>query len=168
MPVDYVADAVFALAAMPDAAGRTYHLTSGKDATSIGELLALACDKLDVKAPPLIPPALYLRVLGPLLGRLQPRRRTFLRAAATYVPYFAVRARFDDTRARAALGPRGVRPKPLGEYYAKIIDYALQTRWGARPTSRAAAAQAADGVNPDVRGGTSVWQADTAGKATSR
>jgi len=89
----------------PEAAGHPFHLTSACDATSIGELLALACDKLDIKAPPLIAPALYLRVLVPLLGRLQPRRRTFLRAAATYVPYFAVRAQFDDTRARAALGP---------------------------------------------------------------
>jgi long-chain acyl-CoA synthetase len=140
--VDYVADAVRALGAMPEAAGHTFHLTSARDATTIGELLALACDKLDVKAPPLIAPALYLRVLGPLLGRLQPRRRAFLRAAATYVPYFAVRAQFDDTRARAALGAH-VRPKPLGEYYAKIIDYALQTRWGARPTTRSAAARAA-------------------------
>ena len=139
--VDYVADAVLALAAMPDAAGGTFHLTSARDATSICELLARACDKLDVKSPPLIPPALYLRVLGPLLGRVLPRRRTFLRAAATYVPYFAVRTQFDDSRARAALGAQ-VRPKPLGEYYGQIIDYALQTRWGARPMSRAAAAQA--------------------------
>ena len=140
--VDYVADAVCALATMPDAAGQTFHLTSARDATSLGELLALACEKLDVDAPPLIPPALYLRVLGPLLGRLQPRRRTFLRATATYVPYLAVRAQFDDTRARAALGAQ-VRPKPLGEYYGQIIDYALKTRWGARPVSRAAAAREA-------------------------
>ncbi|MBW3606814.1 MAG: SDR family oxidoreductase [Actinobacteria bacterium] len=140
--VDYVADAVRALAAMPDAAGRTFHLTSGRDATSIGELLALACAELQVKAPPLIAPALYLRALGPLLGRLQPRRRAFLRAAATYVPYFAVRTQFDDARARAALGAQ-LRPKPLGEYYGRIIDYARHTRWGARPMSRAAAAREA-------------------------
>jgi long-chain acyl-CoA synthetase len=170
--VDYVADAVLALAALPGAAGGTFHLTSARDATSIGELLALACDKLDVKAPPLIPPALYLRVIGPLIGRLQPRRRTFLRAAATYVPYFAVRAQFDDTRARAALGPRGVAPQPLGEYYGRIIDYALQTRWGARPMSRAAAAAAAapvSGAAPSPVGARApVWQPDGAGKATTR
>ncbi|MDQ3724124.1 MAG: SDR family oxidoreductase [Actinomycetota bacterium] len=150
--VDYVADAVRALAAMPDAAGATFHLTSARDATSIGELLALACDKLDVKAPPLISPTLYLRVLGPLIGRLRPRRRTFLQAAATYVPYFAVRVQYDDTRAREALGPQ-LRPKPLGEYYGRIIDYALHTRWGARPTSRAAAAReaAVDVVVPQSR-----------------
>ena len=144
--VDYVADAVYALAAMPEAAGNTYHLTSAKDATSISELLALACDKLDVKSPPLVSPLLYRRVLAPLLGLVQPRRREFLRATATYVPYFAVRAEFDDSRARAALGPKIV-AKPLGEYYGRIIDYALHTRWGARPLTRAAAAQRAGVAN---------------------
>ncbi len=142
--VDYVADAVQRLSALPAAAGNTFHLTSARDATSIGELLALACEKLDVKSPPLIPPALYLRVLGPLLGRLRPRRRAFLRTTATYVPYFAVRTEYDDTRAREALGP-ALQPKPLGEYYDRIIDYALRTRWGARPMSRAQAAQHAGG-----------------------
>ncbi len=160
--VDYVADAVRALAAMPGAAGGTFHLTSARDATSIGELLALACAKLDVEAPPLIPPALYLRVIAPVLGRLQPRRRAFLNAAATYVPYFAVRAQFDDTRARAALGTQ-VRPKPLGEYYGQIIDYALQTRWGARPTSRAAAALAA-GDESGVGAGAAVCPPRAAGR----
>jgi thioester reductase-like protein len=140
--VDYVADAVHALAAMPAASGRTYHLTSARDATTIGELLALACDKLDVKPPPFMPPWLYLRVVAPLLERLRPRRRNLLRAARTYVPYFAVRAEFDDARAREALGPQ-IRPTPLGEFYGRIIDYALQTRWGARPTTRAEAAAAA-------------------------
>jgi len=144
--VDYVADAVYALAAMPEAAGNTYHLTSANKATSISELLALACDKLDVKAPPLVSPLLYRRVLAPLLGLVQPRRREFLRATATYVPYFAVRAEFDDSRARAALSPQIV-AKPLGQYYGQIIDYALQTRWGARPLTRAAAAQRAGVAN---------------------
>ncbi len=137
--VDYVADAVYALAAMPAGSGNTYHLTSASDATSIGELLALACDKLDVKPPPLISPRLYLRVLAPLLGRFNPRRRTFVRATTTYVPYFSVRTQFDDSRAREALGPQ-IRPRPLAQYYGRIIDYALQTRWGARPMTRAAAA----------------------------
>jgi hypothetical protein len=54
------------------------------------------------------------------------------------VPYFAVRAEYDDTRAREALGPK-LRPQPLGRYYGRIIDYALQTGWGTRPVTRAEA-----------------------------
>ncbi|MGH2919206.1 MAG: SDR family oxidoreductase, partial [Solirubrobacteraceae bacterium] len=139
--VDYVADAVFALTRSPDAAGGTYHLTASEDATSIGELLAIACEQLECKAPPLISPRLYRRVIAPLMGRLQPRRREFLRATATYVPYFAVRAHYDNARARRALGPDGILPAPLGDYYARLIDYALLARWGGRPLTRAEAAE---------------------------
>jgi len=140
--VDYVADAIHALAALPGAAGNTYHLTAAHAATSVGELLALTCDKLGVKAPPLISPWLYRRVLAPLLASLRPRQREFLRATVAYVPYLEVRAQFDDSRARAALGPEIV-PLALGRYYGRIIDYALHTRWGARPLTRAATAQRA-------------------------
>jgi thioester reductase-like protein len=143
--VDYVADAVYALTQAPDAAGGTYHLTSSQDATSIGELLAIACAKLGCKAPPLISPLLYRRVIAPLMGRLQPRRREFLRATATYVPYFAVRAHYDSARAREALEPAGISPAPLGDYYSRLIDYALLTRWGGRPLTRAQAAERAAG-----------------------
>ncbi len=139
--VDYVADAVYALTQMPQAAGRTFHLSSSQDATSIGELLAIACEELDCKAPPLISPRLYRYVVAPLVGRFQPRRREFLRATATYVPYFAVRTRYDNARARATLGPAGILPAPLGDYYGRLIDYALLTRWGAKPLTRAEAAQ---------------------------
>jgi thioester reductase-like protein len=137
--VDYVADAVIALASMPQAAGRTYHLTSSDDATSIGELLAIACENLECKAPPLISPWLYRHVLAPVVGRLQPRRRAFLRATATYVPYFAVRSHYDSSSARAALAPAGITPAPLGAYYARLIEYALLARWGKRPLTRAQA-----------------------------
>ena len=76
-----------------------------------------------------------------------PRRRAFLRAAATYVPYFAVRSEFDDSRARELLAPE-IRPEPLGQYYGRIIDYALATRWGKRPMTRAAATLAAGLCEP--------------------
>ena len=42
VPVDYVADAIFALSQAPEAEGATYHLTAGADASSVGELVELA------------------------------------------------------------------------------------------------------------------------------
>jgi thioester reductase-like protein len=137
--VDYVADAILALTSMPHAAGRTFHLTASENATSIGELLAIACENLECKAPPLISPWLYTHVLAPFIGRVQPRRREFLRATATYVPYFAVRTQYDSANARAALKPAGIVLAPLGDYYSRLIDYALLARWGKRPTTRAQA-----------------------------
>jgi long-chain acyl-CoA synthetase len=137
--VDYVADAIVALTGTPDAAGRTYHLTASADATSIGELLSLAVARLGCKRPPLISPRLYRHVLHPLLCRVSPRRRRFLRATETYLPYFAIATTYDNARARAALAP-AIAPAPLADYFDALVDYALLARWGRRPLPRRAAA----------------------------
>jgi thioester reductase-like protein len=136
--VDYVADAIVALASAPDAVGRTFHLTASDDASSIGELLSLAVRRLDCKRPPLISPRLYRHVVQPLLCRLQPRRRRFLKATETYLPYFAIGATYDNSHARAALSP-AIAPAPLATYFDELVGYAIEARWGARPLTRAAA-----------------------------
>jgi len=128
--VDYVADAIVALAGSPDAAGHTYHLTASQDAITIGELLALSVARLECRRPPLISPRLYRHVLAPLMSRLQPSRRRFLRATETYLPYFAVATVYDNARARAALEP-AITATPLAEYFDAIVSYALRARWGA-------------------------------------
>jgi long-chain acyl-CoA synthetase len=136
--VDYVADAIVALASATDAEGQTFHLTASDDASSIGELLSLAVARLECKRPPLISPRLYRRVLHPLLCRALPRRRRFLRATETYLPYFAIDATYDNARARAALAP-AIAPTPLAAYFDELVGYAERARWGARPLTRAAA-----------------------------
>jgi thioester reductase-like protein len=139
--VDYVADAIVALASTPGAAGETFHLTASDDASSIGELLSLATARFGCKRPPLISPRLYRHVLHPLIRRLQPRRRRFLRATETYLPYFAIGVTYDNARARATLGP-GIVAAPLATYFDELVGYALRARWGARPLTRAAATSA--------------------------
>jgi long-chain acyl-CoA synthetase len=136
--VDYVADAIVALAGLDDAEGETYHLTASDCASSIGELLSLAVDRLGCKRPPLISPSLYRHVVHPLLCRAQPRRRRFLRATETYLPYFAIRTRYDNARACAALAP-AIAPAPLPEYFDALVDYAQRAGWGATSPSRTAA-----------------------------
>ncbi len=137
--VDYVADAIVALTDAPDATGETYHLTASQDASSIGELLSLAVNRLGCRRPPLISPRLYRRVLHPLLCRALPGRRRFLRATETYLPYFEIATTYDNARARAALAP-AIAPAPLADYFDVLVDYALLAHWGARSPTRAAAA----------------------------
>ncbi len=135
--VDYVADAICALSRLPDASGRTFHLTASARASSIGELLDLAVARLGCRRPPLVGPHLYRRVLHPLLLlRAGPRHRRFLRATEAYLPYFAMRVHYDDGEARAALGA-ALQPAPLGAYFDALVGYALLAQWGRRPVSRA-------------------------------
>jgi thioester reductase-like protein len=140
--IDYVADAIVALAGSPSTVGGTYHLTASDAASSIGELLDLAVARLGCKRPPLISPWLYRRAVHPLLLAAHPRRRRFLRATESYLPYFAIATRFDNAHARAALEP-AIAPAPLARYFDELVGYALRAGWGTRPLTRAGAARAA-------------------------
>lgn len=82
--------------------------------------------------------------MRPLLWCTRPRARDFLRATASYLPYFAMSVCFDNARAQAALAPSGIAPAPLSAYFERIVDYALVADWGRRPVRRASAAALAE------------------------
>lgn len=146
VPVDYVADAIVALALGGAGASRTYHLTAGAAASTVGELVALSARRIGARPPVLLPPRLYRTALHPLLVRRSAgARRRWLERAPAFFPYFAVGARFDDRRARAALDPLGLAPPPLASYLDELLRFAFLSDWGRRPVSRP---QARAGARP--------------------
>jgi thioester reductase-like protein len=150
VPVDYVADAVAALAHHPEAEGGTFHLTAGANTSTVGEIMALAKGRFDRRAPRLVPPRTYRKLVHPLLlRRVAPSTRRLLERSEVYFPYFAMRLRFDDARSRALLAPMGIAPARLDDYFGRIIEFARAARWGKRPLDRAAAAELA-GTSSDV------------------
>jgi long-chain acyl-CoA synthetase len=138
VPVDYVADAIFALSQAPEAVGGTFHLTAGRHASSVAELVGLASSFFERPAPKLIEPALYRRVVHPVLVRAarDQRSRRALQRSEVFFPYFAARVRYDDRRARALLHPTGIEPSPLRDYFDRLVEFALLAAWGARPIPR--------------------------------
>ena len=56
--------------------------------------------------------------------------------AAVYFPYFDMDMVFDDSHARALLGPAGITCPHLTDYFPRLIDYAQSTRWGKTPLTR--------------------------------
>jgi long-chain acyl-CoA synthetase len=134
VPVNYVADAVLALRGRP---GTTSHITAADRASSVGELIDLACEYLDKPTPPVIPPTVYRRAVHPVLVRTgDERRRKALRASETFFPYFAMQVRYDDAHARGELKPRQIEPPPLPEYFGRLMDYAQAAEWGREPVAR--------------------------------
>jgi long-chain acyl-CoA synthetase len=134
VPVDYVADAILALAGRP---GTTYHLTAGERTSSVGELIDLAAAYFGRPAPRVVPPGLYRRVAHPLLlRRADERRRRALAQSGVFFPYFGMRVRYDDAEVRAVLGPEGIKPPSLRDYFARLMDFAVATRWGKEPVAR--------------------------------
>jgi thioester reductase-like protein len=140
VPVDYVADAVFELSRQPAGGGETYHLVAGPRATTVGELVDMSARRLGRRRSLVIPPRLYSRLIHPLLLKQgDERRRRALRRMETFFPYFAMRVRYRDERARRRLEPSGVRVSPIERYFGRLLDFALRTRWGRRAMGRAEA-----------------------------
>jgi thioester reductase-like protein len=138
--VDYVADAVHAIASAPEATGQTFHVVAGAQATTVGEIVRLAEARFGNGTPRLVPPRLYRAVGARIVAKRAPSSaRRLLASTEPYFPYFAMRLRFDDARARAVLEPRGISPAPLRAYFDRLIDYAVAARWGRQEIGRAAA-----------------------------
>jgi thioester reductase-like protein len=139
VPVDYVADAIFALSQSPEAEGATYHLTAGSNATSVGELVELAAAYFRRPAPRLISPGVYRRVVHPLLLQAvrDERSRRALSRSEVFFPYFEMAVTYDDRRSRVALRGTGITPTPLPRYFDQLLEFALAAEWGRRSIPRA-------------------------------
>lgn len=137
VPVDYVADAVHALAEAPEAGGQTFHLVAGDRASTVGEIVDMAGERFTSRQPRIVPPWLYHLAIDKVVEKRAPASaRRLLASNEVYFPYFAMRVRYDDARARAILEPRGITPAPLSSYFDRLMDYAQAARWGRRPVAR--------------------------------
>jgi thioester reductase-like protein len=136
VPVSYVARAILALADAPP--GQTWHLATGPRANTVGELIDRAGELLGQPRARALPPALYRRLVHPLLlRRAGPSQRRWLERGEVFFPYFATRTRFDTRTSRAALLGAGVaEAPPLASYLDRLLAFAERARWGRRPISR--------------------------------
>jgi thioester reductase-like protein len=142
VPVSYVARSILALG---DAgAGRTFNLVAGPDAPTMAELIDLTVGHFD--GPPIrtVSPAVYRRTIEPVLARrATPAQRRWIEQSAVFFPYFSTGVRFRDDETRAALDPLGVQAPVLGDYFERLLDFAVHSRWGGRKVGRAQALAAA-------------------------
>ncbi len=122
VPVDYVTDGILALLDSEHAQG-TYNLVAGSQALSAGELVEL-----------------HSTLTGrPPVRFAQAQDAAGLPAGGeSFVPYFDVRCRFEDARARELIGQAGVESPDPRDYLARLIAYAHVSAWGKRPLSRQA------------------------------
>lgn len=142
VPVDYVADAVFQLSTGPveQANRETYHLVAGRHATTVGSLIDRSARYFRRRPPRSIPPALYKRIVHPLLlRRSSGQRHQALKKSEVYFPYFSGRVRYDDRHARRRLQPADIEVTPVERYFDRLADFAAKSRWGRLPVTRAQA-----------------------------
>jgi thioester reductase-like protein len=128
--IDYVADAAYELCETNCGNRATYHLTAGKDASTIAELAGLASRYFRRPVPRVVSPAEFATMT---LGAAE---RKALEAGSEYFPYFCMEGTFDDRETRKRLEPEGITSAPLRDYVDRLLDFATRARWGKRPISR--------------------------------
>lgn len=132
VPVDFVADAVLALAQRSDSVGGTFHLAAGpRRDTTTGQMFPRVFRMLDRRPPLRVPPVLFRRVIRPvLMVAPSDRLHRTLRAGLVYRPYLELRLQFDTTSADALLDSVGVRCPAVLEYIDTIVAAALESDFG--------------------------------------
>jgi hypothetical protein len=108
------------------------NLVSGGEACSVDDLVGMTSAAFGRERPPVVAP-----------GSTGTGSSHADDQAAVYFPYFDMDMVFDDTHARALLGPAGIKCPHLTDYFPRLIDYAQQTRWGKSPLTREEAAGSA-------------------------
>jgi hypothetical protein len=110
----------------------------------MAELIDFTVSHFD--GPPIrtVSPAVYRRTVEPvLMRRATPAQRRWIEQTKVFFPYFSSSVRFRADATRAALAPLGVHPPALGDYFERLLDFAVDCRWGGRKVGRAQALAAA-------------------------
>lgn len=137
VPVDFVADAIVALARRDDTRGGVYHLTAGAEALTVAEGFAATLEGLERNGWPR--ERVRTRLVGPAawwcLDRgygvlARGRARQTLAQLRAYVPYTRVSAVYDNRRELELLAKEGVYLTPPREFFPRVVDYALRTDFG--------------------------------------
>ncbi len=131
--VDFVADAIHALAEAEGGVGETYHLTAGPDASTIAEIALLASHYFRRPLPKVVPPAEFST------AGCSAAEASALNAGREYFPYFATPTVFEQQATAAQLAPLGISVSPLRDYMDRLLDFATRSRWGKSPIARSEA-----------------------------
>jgi thioester reductase-like protein len=135
VPVDYVCDAIVALARLPEARGRTLNITAGPaNAANIEQLLDIvAVAVIDYETERGLELSTKPRIVSPNdeasknLGRMFELSANVMR---THLPYMLSEQLFDPAAAEALLGPDGPKCPHLADYMATLIVYGLDHNFG--------------------------------------
>lgn len=132
VPVDFVADGVWALMHEPVTGGvATYMLTAGEHAPSLRVIRDTAVDYFAKGTPAIIHPTAFRVLAAPALGLLGGQKaRTALSRSKPYFPYFEVETRYDARSTHAALHRHGIAPPHFHEFADRLLDFAVRAKWG--------------------------------------
>ena len=124
IPMDYLADAVYAIARAPGSSGKCYHLTAGPAAlTPLEEVLALAAAHFGRERLPMVPPEAFDAMVRAKAGELSKEEQDLVNEIRIYRPYLTTTMEFDNSNTLEVTRPAGITLPPLGSYFGKMAEY---------------------------------------------
>jgi nucleoside-diphosphate-sugar epimerase len=139
---DYAADALFHLFTRRYQPGTTYHIVAGEDnclplrqfLDSTARLFARFDPRWRLRAvatPPIVPVETFRLLEESIRKTGNTVLVQIMRVMSAFAPQLGFPKRFDGRNTVGGLRGSGIRPRPLGTYYPRIIRWCLNTRWGA-------------------------------------
>jgi thioester reductase-like protein len=142
VPVDFVCDAIMALSAMDkEVIGKTFHLSMGENQGMNTRAFTSLCyhyakeltkGKYDSPMPKVIHPLALMTLSRLMIFFTRGKKRRFYEKVLTYSNYGYYYKSFNNRETEALLRPLGIVPPKLSEYLNVLLDYALETEFGAK------------------------------------
>ena len=141
VPIDYVCDAIMAIARRDDSARRSYRLTCGEQkAILISEFAKLAAlyghqwqrehGEPETPEPTLVDPNRLETLAGEERENFEKLFATVDHVAKGHLPYMLVEQMFESPETEAALAGTEIVCPALRDYMRPIINYALDNHFG--------------------------------------
>jgi thioester reductase-like protein len=124
VPVDYVADACFAISKNQNSTGKCYHLTAGpENTTRLGEIRELA-SRYSGKTPfALIPPQQFVGMIQQMQAKLSEDDMKAMHEMELYMPYLLCEHLFDNS---LCLSDSGIQAPAVRDYFGKFVERILR------------------------------------------
>ena len=124
VPVDYVAEAAYAIATAGDSAGQCYHLAAGAEVSaSLAEIRDLLSFHFGKKKLRIIPPEEFKSFVAAKKPAMSEEERGVVDEVLLYLPYLSGRLDFDTSNARKATG---LTPPRVETYVKVMADYVMR------------------------------------------
>jgi hypothetical protein len=139
VPVDYVADAMLALAAQDDTLNETFNLTAGDDSLTVMDVirhtyagLARSSGEPTPERTTALRPVSWWCMKSFFRLTAGPKARKALEGFAVYEEYCRVNVVLECSRERERLEALGVSWTASDTFFKRVVDFALEQRFGRR------------------------------------
>ncbi len=123
VPLDYIAEAAFAIGRQSDTAGRCFHLSAGREnLISLGDLRDLACAGFGRETVEILSPDLFAHWAADRC-KVMPETSAHLEEISLYLPYLSHHPHFDNANAMRALDGTAVHMVAVPDYFDRVAAY---------------------------------------------